>query len=133
MWFIRDGAPLIQDRITRLTEVPAQLAFLLVPDPGFHPQPPDAAAVLTAEAATSLKAAAEALAAVTDWTADAIEQALNSSLVEGLGLDPEAALAPVQVAITGRREGPPLPGSLALLGRERSLARLAAVQATLPT
>ncbi|MBV9792924.1 MAG: glutamate--tRNA ligase [Actinobacteria bacterium] len=135
MWFIRDGAPLIQDRITRLTEVPAQLAFLLVPDPGFHPQPADAAAVLTAEAATPLKAAAEALAALPDWTAEAIEQALSAALVDGPGPGPgpEAARTPVQVAVTGRREGPPLPGSLALLGRERTLARLASAQASLPS
>ena len=61
MWFIRDGAPLIQDRMTRLTEVPALLAFLLSPT-GFRVPAEEAAAVLTADAATPLKAAAEALA-----------------------------------------------------------------------
>ena len=77
MWFIRDGAPLIQDRITRLTEVPALLAFLLVPETGFRVPAEEAAAVLTADAATPLKAAAEALAPLSgadDWTAPAIER-----------------------------------------------------------
>lgn len=132
MWFIRDGAPLIQDRITRLTEVPALLAFLLVPESGFRVPAEEAAAVLTADAATPLKAAAEALAPLSgadDWTAPAIEQALNGALVDGLGLEPGVAFAPVQVAITGRRNSPPLAESMALLGRDRSLARLAAAQA----
>jgi glutamyl-tRNA synthetase len=133
MWFIRDGAPLIQDRITRLTEAPALLAFLLVPDSGFHVHQQDAAAVLTADAATPLKTAAEALAAVTDWIEPAVEEALRGALVDGLGLAPEAAFAPVEVAVTGRRDGPPLPGSMALLGRDRCLARLAAAQASLPS
>ena len=132
MWFIRDGAPLIQDRITRLTEVPALLAFLLVPESGFRVPAEEAAAVLTADAATPLKAAAEALAPLSgadDWTAPAIEQALHGALVDGLGLEPGVAFAPVQVAITGHRNSPPLPESMALLGRDRSLARLAAAQA----
>jgi glutamyl-tRNA synthetase len=129
MWFIRDGAPLIQDRITRLTEVPALLAFLLVPESGFHVPAEEAAAVLTADAATPLKAAAEAVAALTDWSAPAIEEALHAALVDGLGLEPQVAYVPVQVAITGRRNSSPLPESMALLGRDRSLARLAAAQA----
>jgi glutamyl-tRNA synthetase len=133
MWFIRDGAPLIQDRLTRLTEAPAQLAFLLVPDPDFGARGPDAAAVLTDDAATPLKAAAEALAAIPDWTAPAIEQALQAALADGPGLPPVTALDPVRVAITGRRDAPPLPESLVLLGRDASLARLAAAQASLPS
>jgi glutamyl-tRNA synthetase len=132
MWFIRDGAPLIQDRITRLTEVPALLAFLLVPESGFHVAAGEAAAVLTADAVTPLKAAAEALAPLSgadDWTAPAIAAALHGALVDGLGLESEVAFAPVQVAITGHRNSPPLPEAMALLGRDRSLARLAAAQA----
>jgi len=133
MWFIRDGAPLIQDRITRLTEAPAQLAFLLVPDPDFGTRGVDAAAVLTPDAATPLKAATEALAALPDWDAPAVAQALQGALVDDLGLPPETAFDPVRVAITGRRDVPPLPESLALLGRDLSLARLAAAQASLPS
>jgi glutamyl-tRNA synthetase len=133
MWFIRDGAPLIQDRITRLTETPAQLAFLLDPRPDFGADSEDAPAVLTADAAGPLKAATDALAALPDWTAPAIEQALQATLVDDLALPPETAFDPVRVAITGRRDAPPLPESMALLGRDASLARLAAAQANLPS
>jgi glutamyl-tRNA synthetase len=132
MWFIRQGAPLIQNRLTRLTEAPDLLGFLLEPESRFAVSAEDAAAVLTPDAATPLKAAAEALAAVPEWNAAAIEAALRTALVDGLGLAPDIAFAPVQVAVTGRRVSPPLFQSMELLGRDPSLARLAATQATLP-
>ena len=56
----------------------------------------------------------------TDWTTEAIEEALRAQLVEGLGLKPRNAFGPVRVAITGRRVSPPLFESLELLGRERA-------------
>jgi glutamyl-tRNA synthetase len=132
MWFIREGAPLIQDRLTRLTEAPDLLGFLLEPESRFTVSAEDAAAVLTPDAATPLKAAAGALAALPDWNAPAIEAALRAALVDGLGLDPALAFAPVQVAVTGRRVSPPLFESMELLGRDPSLARLAAARSALP-
>ena len=49
----------------------------------------------------------------------AIEQALRAALVDGLGLKPRLAFAPVRAAITGRRISPPLFESMELLGRSR--------------
>ena len=43
----------------------------------------------------------------------------------------DLAQAPVRVAVTGRTVGPPLFESLEVLGRERTLARLAAARARL--
>jgi glutamyl-tRNA synthetase len=51
---------------------------------------------------------------------------LKDALVDGLGLKPRKAFAPVRVAITGRTVSPPLYESMELLGRERSLGRLRA-------
>ena len=48
-------------------------------------------------------------------------------LTNEVDLKPRNAFGPVRVAITGRRVSPPLFESMELLGRERSLARLAAV------
>jgi glutamyl-tRNA synthetase len=127
MWFIRQGAPLVQDQLTRLTEAPELLAFLLVPESGFTVRPDDAA-VLTPDAATPLKAAATALAALPEWTAPAIAQALHSAFPEAPAASPDTPLAPLAVAVTGRRAAPPLPETLELLGRDRTLARLAAAQ-----
>ena len=58
-----------------------------------------------------------------------IEEALKAALVEGLGLKPRQAFGPVRVAVSGRTVSPPLYESMELLGRERTLARLAAARA----
>jgi glutamyl-tRNA synthetase len=101
------------------------LSFLLTDGAGFRVDPDDAAKVLTPDAAPVLKAAESALAEVTPWTAEAIKDALHQALVEGLGLKPRQAFAPVRVAVTGRRVSPPLYESIELLGRERTLVRMA--------
>jgi glutamyl-tRNA synthetase len=66
---------------------------------------------------------------VDDWTTPVIEAALRSALVEGLGLKPKNAFGPVRVAVTGRRISPPLFESLELLGKDKTLRRLAAAAA----
>jgi len=94
---------------------------------GFEVDKADAAKILTPDAAPVLRAAEAALAEVEPWSAEAIQAALSAALVEasGLGLKPRVAFAPVRVAVTGRRVSPPLYESIELLGRERTLARLA--------
>ena len=127
---IEVGAPLIQERISRLTEAVGMLGFLFTAEAEFKIDPGDAAKVLTPGAAPVLKATEAALADVTPWTAEAIKDALHHALVEGLGLKPRQAFAPVRVAVTGRRVSPPLYESIELLGRERTRARLASALAT---
>jgi glutamyl-tRNA synthetase len=130
---IAAAAPLIQTRISRLTQAAGMLGFLFGTEAGFKVHPEDAEHVLTPEARPVLEAALAALEQVPAWTEDAIEDALRSALTspDGLGLKAQKAFAPVRVAVTGHRVAPPLFGSLELLGRERTLARLAsAVEAT---
>jgi len=121
------AAPHIQTRISRLTEAAGMLGFLFAREPDFEVQPEDAERVLTPDAVPVLEAAERALSTVEPWTAEAIQPALAATLVEpgGLGLKPRVAYAPVRVAVTGRRVSPPLYESIELLGRERTLARLA--------
>jgi glutamyl-tRNA synthetase len=123
-WLVAAAAPLIQTRISRLTEAAALLGFLLVSDDDFTVDPDDAAKALTADSGRVLKAAEAALADAEPWTAGAIEAALKHALLEELGLKPRPAFAPVRAAVTGRRVAPPLYESIELLGRERTLARL---------
>ena len=124
---IEAAAPLIQTRIGRLTEAVGMLAFLFAGDDGgFKVEPEDAERFLTPDALPVLLAAEVALAGVEPWTHEAIEAALREALIEGLGLKPRVAFAPVRVAVTGKRVSPPLYQSIELLGRERTLHRLAA-------
>ena len=124
---IEAAAPLIQTRIGRLTEAVGLLSFLFAGDDGgFKVEPEDAERVLTPDARPVLQAAEAALAEVEPWTHEAIEAVLKAALIEGLGLKPRVAFAPVRVAVTGKRVSPPLYQSIELLGRERTLHRLAA-------
>ena len=125
MRLVTAAAPLIQTRITRLTEAAGLLGFLLVSEDDFAVDPDDAAKSPLAESGAVLKAAEAALADVEPWTAEAIEGALKRALLEELGLKPRPAFAPVRLAVTGRRVAPPLHESIELLGRERALGRLA--------
>jgi len=121
---VRAATPLVNERMQVLHEAEGMLSFLLVPEESFALDANDGAKVLTAEASPVLRASVESLAALADWETAAIEQALRTALVDGLGLKPKNAFAPVRVAVTGRRVSPPLFESLELLGRERTLQRL---------
>ena len=110
---IRETAPLVQEKIGTLGEFPGFAGFL------FHDVEPDPALL----DARVLAAAADALADVEPFEPDAIEAALRS-LCERLELKPRQAFAPIRVAVTGSKISPGLYESLAVLGREESLARI---------
>jgi len=121
---MRAIAPLVQERVTVLSDAVPMVRFLFVAEEDFAPEP-DAAAKALGDAATPvLDASIAALEAAGEWTAASIEEALRGALVDGLGLKPRKAFAPVRVAISGRTVSPPLYESMELLGRERSLGRL---------
>ena len=80
------------------------------------------------DAVEVLDAATAALTALPEWTTPALEAALKQALVEELGRKPRQAFGPVRVAVSGRTVSPPLYESMELLGREVTLARLAAAR-----
>jgi glutamyl-tRNA synthetase len=127
---VRRATPLVQERMQLLSESVGMLGFLLVKDVELVVED-DARAQLGPDAAAVLDATIVALNGVSQWEHAAIEAALRSALVDGLGLKPRVAFTPVRVGITGRRISPPLFESMELLGRESSLARLSALRATL--
>ena len=117
-------APMVQERITVLSEAAGMLAFLFTDEENFAPEAESASKALGADAAPVLEAAIDALDALPEWTVGGIEEALRVALVDGLGLKPRKAFAPVRVAVTGRTVSPPLYESMELLGRERTMGRL---------
>jgi len=120
------AAPLVQERSVVLSDAARMLAFLFVDEDGFRLDEDAAAKNLGADAVPVLDAALTGLDAVPAWTAAEIEESLKATLIDGLGLKPRKAFAPVRVAVSGRTVSPPLYETMELLGRERSLARLRA-------
>jgi glutamyl-tRNA synthetase len=122
---LRDLVPLVQERMQLLGQAPGLLGSFFVTADELVVEP-DAVASLPKNADDVLAAALAALEAVTaeDWTTGGVQAALQTALIEGLGLKPRVAFGPVRVATSGRRVSPPLFESLALLGREETLARI---------
>jgi glutamyl-tRNA synthetase len=127
---LQAAVPLVQTRMTVLTEAVGMLGFLFVDDASLALEDASVAA-LPDDAAATLSVAYDALVQFEHWTAADIEGALRVALVDGLGLKPKTAFTPVRVAVTGRRVSPPLFESMELLGRESSLSRLRSALAKL--
>lgn len=127
---LRRGTPLIQERLTLLSDAQAKLSFLFIADDELEL---DEAAVSSLPAAADevLDATIDALEPLPVWNTESIERALRGALLDGLGLKPRVAFAPVRVAVTGSKVSPPLFESLDVLGREASLTRLRALRSRL--
>ncbi len=129
----------VQERVRTLTEVEPMIEFLVLDDP-----PVDDAS--WTKAITKGKAVAEMLDATIarlgalgpdDWSPEPIQEAVSAAAVDAGLVNAEGkphlakAQGPVRVAISGRTVGPPLWESLTVLGRERTLGRLAATRGRL--
>jgi glutamyl-tRNA synthetase len=125
---IRAAAPLVQAKIERLGQFPEYAGFLferegigrrIVPSRDGYDR-----GELDPEV---LAAAADTLAEVEPFTAEAIEEALRS-LSERLGQQPRQAFRPIRMAVTGSKVSPGLFESIELLGRDETLARIKAAR-----
>jgi glutamyl-tRNA synthetase len=115
---VRRSAPLVQEKIATFAEFPRFAGFF------FEPVEPDRE--LLNGSGPLLSEVRSALAAVEPFDAEGIEHALRG-LAERLGLKPRQAFQPIRVAVTGSAVSPGLFESIELLGRDETLARLAAV------
>ena len=124
---LRRLVPLVQERLKRLDEVVEWTTFLFR-----EIEPPPAEKLvgkkMTPEASlAALQQARSLLAEVEPFEPEAMEQPMRA-LAEELGVKAGQLFGIVRWAVTGQKVAPPLFGSLALLGRERVLARLDAAE-----
>ena len=118
-------SPLVQERITVLSEAAGMLGFMFQSDDQLHYEA-DALEQLPENAKLIIETAISALRDLTDFTTDAIQAKLSEALVDGLGEKPRNAFGPIRTAFSGRRVTPPLFECMEFLGRERSISRLEA-------
>ena len=116
-------APEIQTRVRRLDEVAALVDFFFL-DPVELDEAAVAVAITGNADAAALLAGAIDACERSEWTAEALHSEIER-LGASLDLKLGKAQAPIRVAVTGKRVGPPLFESLALLDRSVVLARLA--------
>jgi glutamyl-tRNA synthetase len=119
---LRASIPLIKERMRTLKEGLGLIGFLFTD----RLQPDEKAQrLLGPERAELFREAATRLEALADWRTEEIH-ALLETLASDLGLSKRNAFQPIRAAVTGATVSPPLPESIHLLGRERTLARLRA-------
>jgi nondiscriminating glutamyl-tRNA synthetase len=128
--------PLVKERLVRLADATDLVAFLTETD--------DQVASLydgdlllpkgrsAEEVGAALGIASQAISDISDadFSADHLDARLRAD-AEQLGWKAGDFFRPIRVAVTGRTVSPPLFGSMELLGRSRTLARLAAAGAKL--
>jgi glutamyl-tRNA synthetase len=126
---LQAACQIVQEKAQTLEEIWPLIRFL------FGPPVEEERAwrkVMTAEALPLLEAARAALAAAEGFGAEAVEAALGP-LPERLEVKPGRVYQPIRVAISGGTVSPGIFESLAVLGREQSLARIdAAIERVRP-
>ena len=124
---LRRACEIAQEKAQTLDEVWALIRFL------FEPPVDDEKAwskVMKEGALPALEVARSALGEAGSFDSDGVEAALTP-LPERLGTKPGKVYQPIRVAITGASVSPGIFESLAVLGREESLARIDAALARL--
>ncbi|MDR3649412.1 MAG: glutamate--tRNA ligase [Acidimicrobiales bacterium] len=121
----RTMAPLVQERVAVLSEVPAMVDFLFLEEPLMDES--SWASVAADEGARAVLEAALDTYSTCEWSAEALHRA-TQAMADSLDRKLNKAQAPIRVAVTGRRVGPPLFQSLEVLGREAVLERLRAAR-----
>ena len=123
-------APLVQERVKLLAEVPGYVDFVFNAEPTIDDDSWQKVMVKGADLAAAVLDHAIAGFATCDWEPAALDVALFS-YAEQHEVSKGKVQAPVRVAVTGRTVGPPLFESLAVLGRDETLRRLGAARARL--
>jgi glutamyl-tRNA synthetase len=119
---VKAALPIIQERITKLNEIPAMLKFLFVKD--FAVEPASIVKVNDAASKAVLLRSFDELTSLSEWIHSAIEAVLRSSLIEEMGLKPRVAFTSLRIAVTGSPISPPLFESMELLGKNACLERI---------
>jgi len=120
-------AALVQERVKTLDEAAPMVEFLFTDPVVINNDAWEKGVAKLPAASAVLDAAIERYAAVPDFTPEALHE-LTAVIAEENDLKLGKAQAPIRVAVTGNTVGPPLFESLAVLGRDVTLARLRAAR-----
>jgi glutamyl-tRNA synthetase len=121
---VKSALPIIQERITKLSEIPQMLNFLFVKK--FTIDQSEVFKIRDKSAQQVLLTSAKRLQSLEEWNHGKIEEILRLALIEELGLKPRVAFSAIRIAVTGSHISPPLFESMELLGKERSMTRIKA-------
>ena len=111
----------VKEKVRLLSEVPAAIDFLVTDKIEYDPEATEKAKANPNSA--FLPALADHMDAMTEWSADAAKAAIGE-VAQTNGAKPGQLMFPTRVALSGRAHGPDLGDIFAILGQERTVARL---------
>jgi glutamyl-tRNA synthetase len=114
---------LLRERSTTLMEMAERARFFLAGTLAYEPKA--AGKHLSETARPLLQALHDRLAALEDWSETALESAFEAVRAEHGGVSMGKLAQPVRVAVTGSAASPGIYETLAVLGKERSVGRIA--------
>jgi glutamyl-tRNA synthetase len=117
----------VREKITTLTELPPWVHYFFTETFAFEP---DMLAKLQSkpENATLLATAAASIGALTEWTEESIQQAIQEAAASQ-NVKPGALMPLLRAALSGQHRGPGVTTIAHLIGQPRAVSRLAAAQA----
>jgi len=120
--YLRSMAPLVQERVKTLAEVPSLVDFFFLDELDY-----DRSLILgkleKEQAVAILQRTIEVLKDLPDWKAETLEATVRP-LTEEMGMKAGPFFGVLRVAVTGRTASPPLFQTMEVLGREKCLQRL---------
>lgn len=119
---IEAAVKLFQSRLETLTDFSWRADFVFTD--AFSVEPQAREKFLTKDKAKPFRLLSEKLSSLVDFNAKTAEEAFRS-LVAELGMTAADLVHPVRVALTGKTVGPGLFETMALLGKEKTVKRLA--------
>ena len=127
---LRRVVPLIQERLVRLTDAVELTGFLFADDLRYDPALLVQKGMTPDQTRRVLAESHEVLRSVPGFEEATLELLLRSR-AEALGLKTRQFFGTLRIATTGREVSPPLFGTLAIMGRDKALARIAHAQEAL--
>lgn len=122
---LRAAAPLIKERIKKFSEVVEVVGFLFVQDVEYDPQMLIGKGMDATSARSALIAAQRTLEKLVTFDDDEKMEADLRSAADALGMKYALFFGSLRVAVTGKSVSPPLAPSMRILGREKTLHRIA--------
>lgn len=122
--YVRQITPLVQERAKTLGEIPQLADFFFLDKLHYDSSLLLAKGIKAKSAGSVIQTAIQKLGSIKTWDVSSLEDALRPLAVE-LNLSTGNLFGLLRVAITGRTAAPPLFQTMAALGREKCLNRLA--------